>query len=88
MTLIPGIQISSTFARNSAGPVDGKMKLTTTDRLSLSFVQRWLGMLVYDSDLNIWKQLTNNPVGDTTLEDDWTDLLSAGEGVEYSDLQN
>lgn len=79
MALIPGIQISSTFARNSAGPVDGKMRLSTTNRLNLSFVQRWLGMLVYDSDLNVWKKLINNPAGDTTIEDDWVDFTSSSE---------
>jgi len=40
MADISGIQIASGFARNAAGPADLKMNLTTSQRLSLTEVQR------------------------------------------------
>jgi len=76
MATIPGIQLSSSFALNSSNPLDQKMRLSTADRLSLAFVQRWQGMIIYDTDLLIWKRLDINPVGDTTLETNWVDLVN------------
>lgn len=83
MTDIPGIQISSGFARNSPGPLDLKTNLTTSERLSLTSVQRWLGMIVYDNELGKWKKLTTNPATDTTTESDWIDFISSG-GVDWT----
>lgn len=73
MVDLPGIQISSSFSKNAKDPLDKKMRLTTSERLSLSNVQRWLGMPVYDTDLKTWKTLINDPAGDTTTEADWSD---------------
>ena len=73
MANISGIQISSGFVKNSAGPLDKKRRLTTAERLALSFVQRSEGMDVWDTDLGIWLILKNNPQGDTTTEDDWAE---------------
>jgi len=74
MATLPGIQLSSSFALNSSNPVDKKMRLSTADRLSLSYVQRWQGMIVYDTDLNLWKTLPVNQLGDTTLEANWVNF--------------
>lgn len=74
MSDIPGIQQSSWFVLNAQTPADKKMKLTTIDRLGLTFVQRRLGMIVYDQDLDQRKQLATNPTGDVTTETDWVDF--------------
>ena len=71
MANISGIQISSGFVKNSTGPLDKKRRLTTSERLSLSFVQRSKGMDVYDTDLDVWMILKNDIPGDITVEDDW-----------------
>ncbi|MEA2036988.1 MAG: hypothetical protein U9O94_05740, partial [Nanoarchaeota archaeon] len=55
-------------------PLDLKQMCTTAERLSLTFVQRHIGMITYDTDLNKWKTLINNPAGDTTVEVDWEDF--------------
>ena len=78
MGFIPGIQQSSRFVQNAKQPNDGKTLLTTAERLDLDNIQRWLGMMVYDADLNQWKYLINDPAGDTTVEADWADLLVSG----------
>lgn len=85
MADIPGIQLSTKFSLNTSSPLDGKMRLLTSDRLSLSAVQRWLGMLVYDINLDNWKILINNPIGDTTTESDWDDFSSGSGGVSNLD---
>lgn len=78
MTQISGIQISSGFVKNSKGPLDKKMELTTPNRLSLTRVQRSLGMLCYDTDLLTWKMLITDPVADVTSELDWKDFGNGG----------
>lgn len=75
MVYINGIQVSSGFSLNSAAPLDKRMMLNTNDRLNLTFVQRWLGMIVFDIDSSKWKILINNPENqDTTSESDWADF--------------
>lgn len=93
MADIAGIQLGSQIVANIAKPVDGKMELDTATRLTLSFVQRWLGMIVYDKDLNVWKMLETNPSGDITIETDWIDFgEGGGEGdvdcpIKYTTMQ-
>ncbi len=86
MAQLSGIKISSSFVLNSGSPLDKKMMLTTAQRLTLTYVQRWGtngGMIVYDTDLGVWKKLINNPVSDVTTEADWEDF---GSGTTIFDI--
>jgi len=88
MANIPGIPISSGFVKNSPGPLNKTQRLSTSMRLNLSFVQRWLGMTTYDTDLNVWKVLISNPAGDTTVETNWDDFGGgfSGTGIYVTDV--
>ena len=67
-----GITQSTGFQLNSARPLDLKTMVTTAQRLSLTRVQRWQGMIVYDTDLASWYILETNPAsGDITVVGDW-----------------
>lgn len=70
MTVIPGIDQSSWFVLNRAWPLDKKQLLSTIDRLTLSITQRRVWMIVYDSDLNIRKELKTEPGTEFTTETD------------------
>jgi len=74
MTIIPWIQLSSRMIENTASPLDWKMQLNTQDRLDLTTTQRWLWMIVYDTELNKWKQLINHHSNTATVESDWSDF--------------
>jgi len=71
MATISGIQLSSQIIENTSWPLDAKMMLPTSIRLSLSNVQRWVWMLCYDTDLDVYKQLVNEPWTTDTEESDW-----------------
>ena len=74
MAFISWIQVSSAISLWIASPVDAKMKLDTDTRLHLTSTQRWLWCIIYDTDLNKWKQLINEAWNDDTVEDDWIDF--------------
>ena len=76
-----GILQSTGFQLNSSRPLDLKQMCTTVERLNLTFVQRHLGMITFDTDLEVWKILENNPVGDTTVEGDWGEFGGSGSGI-------
>jgi len=78
MADITGIQLSSGFVKNSKGELDKKSRLTTTLRLTLTEVQRAIGMLVYDTNLGNWYELINDPTGqDFTVSGDWSIFSSS-----------
>lgn len=74
MTNIPWIQLSSRIIENTAAPLDWKTMLSTQDRLNLTTTQRWFWMIVYDTELNKWKQLINHHTNTSTQETDWSDF--------------
>gem|GEM_PF-4087593 len=59
---------------NTAAPLDAKMQLSTIDRLDLTNTQRRLGMIVYDTDLGVYRQFINEPGTANTTETDWIDF--------------
>jgi len=71
MAVLSWIQLASQMVENTAWPLDAKQKLNTTTRLELSATQRWVWMLVYDTDLDVYKQLVNEPWTTDTEEGDW-----------------
>lgn len=87
MSLLPGIQTASGFSRNTAAPLDVKTMLTTAQRLGLDLVQRWPGMIVYDTDLGIWKKLVTNPAGDITTETNWLSFTGGIIEITHTDLK-
>jgi len=65
------IQLSSALSLWISAPLDAKTRLSTDDRLKLTKTQRWLWCLVYDTDVDKWKQLINEDWDDETEEEDW-----------------
>jgi len=76
-----GIIQSTGFQLNSQRPVDLKQFCTTTQRLSLTYVQRYKSMLVLDVDEDKWFMLDNNPLTDITVLSDWVDAGIGGAGA-------
>lgn len=76
MSQISWIQLASQIVENTAWPLDAKMKLSTANRLNLSTTQRWIWMIVYDTDIWKWKTLLNEPWTTSTQESDWNDFIS------------
>lgn len=89
MSTISWIQLASRMVENTAAPLDAKMQLSTADRLDLSTTQRWIGMIVYDTDLNLWKTLITDWWWASTVEWDWINLthdpLTLEQWTWYSD---
>lgn len=71
MAFLSWIQLSSQLIENTAWPLDWKQRLDTNTRLELSITQRWIWMLVYDTDLDLYKQLVNEPWTTNTTNSDW-----------------
>lgn len=72
MATLPGIPYSSQIVLNIAKPLDAKMRLSTANRLALDDItQAWIGMIVYDTDLDVWKQLTALP---SSSPANWSDF--------------
>ena len=87
MTALWWIQMSSQFWLNIAKPVDAKAELSTADRLNLSEVQRYVGMITYDKDLGIHKKLVNlNAWSPTTTEADREDFWSWADSATSDDF--
>jgi len=76
-----GILQSTGFQLNSSRPLDLKTMCTTTERLNLTFVQRFKSMLVLDIDDDKWYMLDNNPATDFTVTSDWIDAGIGGAGA-------
>ena len=76
MANLTWIQLASQIVENTAWPLDAKQKLNTDNRLALSTTQRWLWMIVFDTDEWKWKILANEPWTTETADSDWNDFIS------------
>ena len=78
--------MASAFLMHGKKPLDKKTQLTTSERLTLTNVQRYLGMIVLDTDLKKRKILIADPQADSTQEIDWLNLEDLYGSLEKIDL--
>lgn len=80
MAFLSWIQLASQLVENTAWPLDKKMQLSDSDRLSLSQTQRWLWMIVFSTTQWKWKILKSDYWNIDTDEWEWEDFTFSSSG--------